>query len=49
MLLLSLTDPNKLKKSKFTDLAKILIKKLALRKLHRHRLLKEYASSQLIK
>ena len=41
-LLLSLTDPDILKQSKFTDDEINIIKNLALEKLHRQRILKEY-------
>ena len=42
ILILSLTDPDILKQSKFTDDEIIIIKNLALEKLHRQRILKEY-------
>ena len=42
ILLLSLTDPDILKQSKFTNDEKNIIKNLALEKLHRQRILKEY-------
>ena len=42
ILLLSLTDPDILKQSKFTDHEINIIKNLALEKLHRQRILKEY-------
>ena len=42
ILLLSLTDPDILKQSKFTDDEIEIIKNLALEKLHRQRILKEY-------
>ena len=42
ILLLSLTDPDILKQSKFTDDEIKIIKNLALEKLHRQRILKEY-------
>ena len=42
ILLLSLTDPDILKQSKFTDYEIEIIKNLALEKLHRQRILKEY-------
>ena len=40
--LLSLTDPDTLKQSKFTDDEKNIIKNLALEKLHRQKCLEEY-------
>ena len=42
ILLLSLTDPDILRQSKFTDDEIEIIKNLALEKLHRQRILKEY-------
>ena len=48
ILLLSLTDPDILKQSKFTDDEKIIIKSLALEKLHRQRILKEYHAVSLL-
>ena len=42
ILLFSLADPDILKQSKFTDDEIILIKNLALEKIHRQRILKEY-------
>ena len=42
ILILSLTDPDILKQSKSTDDEIIIIKNLALEKLHRQRILKEY-------
>ena len=42
ILLLSLKDPDILKKSKFTDDEISIMKNLALEKLHRQRILKEY-------
>ena len=42
LILLSLTDPDILKQSKFTDDEINIIKNLALEKLHRQRILKEY-------
>ena len=42
LILLSLTDPDILKQSKFTDDEINIIKDLALGKLHRRRILKEY-------
>ena len=47
ILLLSLTDPNILKQSKFTD-DEIIIKSLALEKLHRQRKLKEHIAMDLL-
>ena len=48
LLLLSLTDPDKLKQSKFTDDEKEIIKNLALEKLHRQRILKEHIAMDLL-
>ena len=48
ILLLSLTDPVILKQSKFTDDEIILIKNLALEKLHRQKCLNEYFALQLL-
>ena len=42
LLLLSLTDPDILKQSKFTDYAINIRKNLVLEKLHRQKILKEY-------
>ena len=47
-LLLSLTDPDILKQSKFTDDAINTIKNLAVEKLHRQRILKEYHAVSLL-
>ena len=47
-LFLSLIDPNRLKQSKFTDDEINIIKNLALEKLHRQRMLKEYFALQLL-
>ena len=47
ILLISLTDPDILKQSKFTDEINI-IKDLALTKLHRQRLLKEHVAIDLL-
>ena len=47
-LLLSLTDPDILKQSKFTDDEINIIKKLALEKLYRQRILKEYHAVSLL-
>ena len=44
ILLLSLTDPDILKQSKFTDDEINIIKNLALEKLHRQRILKEHVA-----
>ena len=44
ILLLPLTDPNKLRKSKFTDYKIDFIKNLAVEKLQRQRILKEHCS-----
>ena len=48
MLLLSLTDPEILKQSKFTDDERNILKILALEKLHRQRILKEYHAVSLL-
>ena len=48
ILLLSLTDPNILKQSKFTDLEIEIIKNLALEKIFRQRNLKEYFAMDLL-
>ena len=48
ILLLSLTDPDILKQSKFTDDEINIIKNLALEKLHRQRNLKEYHAVSLL-
>ena len=48
ILLLSPTDPDKLKKSKFTDHEKNLIRNLALEKLNRQKRLKENLALQLL-
>ena len=48
ILLLSLTDPDVLKQSKFTDDEINIIKSLALEKLHRQRILKEYHAVSLL-
>ena len=42
ILLLSLVEPDILKQSKFTDYEIEIIKNIALEKLHRQRILKEY-------
>ena len=48
ILLLSLTDPDILKQSKFTDDEKNIIKDFALTKLHRQRILKEHVAMDLL-
>ena len=48
ILLLSLTDPDILRQSKFTDDEIEIIKNLALEKLHRQRILKEVAAMDLL-
>ena len=48
ILLLSLTDPDILKQSKFTDDEIEIIKNIALEKLHRQRILKEYHAMSLL-
>ena len=48
ILLLSLTNPDILKQSKFTDDEINIIKNLAPEKLHRQRILKEYHAVSLI-
>ena len=48
ILLLSLTDPDILKQSKFTDDEIEIIKNLALEKLHRQRVLKEHVAIDLL-
>ena len=47
ILLLSLTDPDILKQSKFTDDEIEIIKNLALEKIHRQRILKEHIAMNL--
>ena len=47
ILILSLTDPDVLKQSKVTDPEISIIKNLALVKLHRERILKEYIAVSL--
>ena len=47
-LVLSLTDPDILKQSKFTENEIEIIKKLALEKLHRERTLKEHVAKDLL-
>ena len=48
ILILSLTDPDILKQSKFTDDGINIIKNIALEKLHRQRILKEYHAVSLL-
>ena len=48
ILLLSLTEPDILKQSKFTDHEIDIIKNIALEKLHRQRILKEYHAMSLL-
>ena len=48
ILLLSLTDPDILKQSKFTDDEINIIKNLPLEKLHRQRILKEHVAMDLL-
>ena len=48
ILLLSLTDPDILKQSNFTDDEIEIIKNLALEKLHRHRILKRHIAMDLL-
>ena len=48
IILLSLTDPDILKQSKYTNDETIVIKNLALENLHRQRILKEYVAVSLI-
>ena len=48
VLLLSLTDPDILRQSKFTDDEIEIIQNLALEKLHRHRILKEHIAMDLL-
>ena len=48
ILLLSLTDPDILKQSKFTDDEINIIKNVALEKLHRQRILKEHIAMDLL-
>ena len=47
-LILSLTDPDILKQSKFTDYEIDIIKKLALEKKHRQRIFKEHVAMSLL-
>ena len=48
ILLLSLVEPNILKQSKFTDHEIEIIKNIALKKLHRQRILKEHVAMDLL-
>ena len=48
ILLLSLTDPDTIKQSKFTDDEINIIQNLALEKLHRQKCLKEYFALQIL-
>ena len=48
ILLLSLTEPDILKQSKFNDHEIEIIKNIALEKLHRQRILKEYHAMTLL-
>ena len=48
ILLLSLTEPDILKQSKFNDHEIEIIKNIALEKLHRQRILKEYHAMSLL-
>ena len=48
ILLLSLTDPDIWRQSKFTDYEIEIIKNLALEKLHRQRILKEHLAMSLL-
>ena len=48
ILLLSLTDPDTLKQSKFTDDEINIIENLALEKLHRQMILKEHVAMDLL-
>ena len=48
IILLSLTDPDLLKQSKFTDDEVNIIRYLALEKLHRQRIIKEVAAMDLL-
>ena len=48
LLLLSLTDPDILRQSKFTDDEISIIKNLAFEKIYRQRMLKEYHALQLL-
>ena len=48
IILLSLTDPDKLRQTKFTDDEISILKNLALEKLYRQRMLKEYHAVSLL-
>ena len=48
ILLLSLTNPDILRQSKFNDFEIEIIKNIALEKLHRQRILKEYVAASSI-
>ena len=48
ILMLSLTDPDMLRQSKFTDFEIDFIKNLAVENLHRQRILKEQAAMSLL-
>ena len=48
ILLLSLVEPDILKQSKFTDNEVEIVKNIALEKLHRQRILKEYHAMSLL-
>ena len=48
ILLLSLTDPDLLRQSKFTDYEMEIIENIALEKLHRQRILKEHVAMDLL-
>ena len=48
ILVLSIIEPNILKQSKFTDHEIEIIKNIALEKLHRQRILKEYHAMSLL-
>ena len=48
ILLLSLTDPDIIRQSKFTNQEKNIIKNLALEKLHRQRIMKEHVAMDLL-
>ena len=48
LLILSLTDPDILRQSKFTDDEMEIMKTLALEKMHRQRILKEHVAMDLL-
>ena len=48
ILILSLTDPDILRQSKFTDYEIVIINNLAIEKLHRQRILKEHVAMSLV-